>query len=152
MPRCSVRVVHVPIATIGNTAPSRVVSDLQANPGTTVAVFASDETQTGLPAALSAAGLSVKTMGASPGPTNLQYVKEGKETAALAVDLPVLAWTVVDAAAREMAGQPVTGLEARGICDYQFVTQSDITFDPSKGWTGYPDFATRFSKLWGANS
>jgi ribose transport system substrate-binding protein len=146
---CSVRVVHIPIATIGNTAPNQVVSDLQAHPGTTIAVFASDETETGLPAALQAAGITVKTMGASPGPTNLEYIKEGKETAALAVDLPVLAWTVVDAAAREMAGQDLTGLEAEGISDYQFLTQADVTFDPSKGWTGYPDFAQRFAKLWG---
>jgi ribose transport system substrate-binding protein len=145
---CSVRLVHVPVATIGNTAPNQIVSDLQAHPGTTTAVFASDETETGLPAALQTAGITVKTMGASPGPTNLEYVKEGKETAALAVDLPVLAWTVVDAAAREMTGQDLTGLEAEGIADYQFLTQADITFDPSKGWTGYPDYAQRFAKLW----
>jgi hypothetical protein len=24
-----------------------------------------------------------------------------------------------------------------------------MKFDPSKGWTGYPDFAQRFAKLWG---
>lgn len=87
-------------------------------------------------------------MGASPGPTNLQCVKEGKETAALAVDLPALAWTVLDVALRQVAGLDITGLEAEGIADYQFLTQPDITFDPSKGWTGYPDFAERFAKLW----
>ncbi|WP_433171415.1 sugar ABC transporter substrate-binding protein [Actinoallomurus sp. CA-150999] len=149
---CSVRVVHIPIATIGNTAPNHIVSDLQTHPDTTIAVFASDETETGLPAALQTAGITVKTMGASPGPTNLEYVKEGKETAALAVDLPVLAWTVVDAAAREMVGQDLTGLEAKGIADYQFLTKTDINFDPSKGWTGYPDFAQKFAKLWGTGA
>jgi ribose transport system substrate-binding protein len=146
---CSVRVAHIPVATTGNTAPNRIVSDLQAHPETTVIVFASDETQSGLPAALQTAGIEVQTLGLSPSPTNLQYVKEGKEDAVLAVDLPVLAWTLLDQAARRLAGQELKGDEAEGITDMQFLTQGDITFDPSKGWTGYPDFAQRFAKLWG---
>jgi hypothetical protein len=26
-----------------------------------------------------------------------------------------------------------------------------VTFDPSHGWTGYPDFPQRFAKLWGVD-
>jgi ribose transport system substrate-binding protein len=148
-PKCSVRTTHIPVATIGNTAPNTIVSDLQANPETTVAVFATDETETGLPAALQAAGIKVETLGNSPGPTNLQYLKEGKETAGLGFDLPVLTWTLVDQAAREIVGQELSGPEAEGIPVNQFLTQKDIVFDPAKGWTGYPDFAERFAKLWG---
>jgi ribose transport system substrate-binding protein len=48
-----------------------------------------------------------------------------------------------------MVGQELTGDEAKGISPLQFLKQEDITFDPSKGWTGYPDFAQRFAKLWG---
>lgn len=148
-PECAVRTAHIPVATIGTTAPSTIVSDLQANPDTTVAAFATDEVERGLPAALQSAGITVKTIGYAPGPTNYQYVKEGKETAVLAVDVPVLGWTFIDQAAREMVGQELTGPEAEGISDIQFLTQKDITFDPSRGWTGYPDFAERFAKLWG---
>ncbi|MBS1895298.1 MAG: substrate-binding domain-containing protein [Actinobacteria bacterium] len=151
-PDCSMRSVEVPVATLGNTAPTRVVSDLQANPETDVAVFATDEIQTGLPQALEAAGIEVKTLGVTPTPTNLQYLKEGKETVGLGVDLPVLVWTMVDQAAREMTGVELQGDEAKGLVDLQFLTQKDITFDPSKGWTGYPDFAERFEKLWGGES
>jgi ribose transport system substrate-binding protein len=146
---CSVRVTHIPVATMGTTAPQRVVSDLQKNSGTDLAVFAIDEIEAGLPAALQSAGIKVKTLGNSPGPTQLQYLKEGKETAALAVDLPVLGWTLLDQAARQMVGQDLTGDEAKGISPLQFLKQEDIKFDPSKGWTGYPDFAQRFAKLWG---
>ena len=64
----------------------------------------------------------------------------------------MLAWTVVDAAARQLVGQTLVGPEAEGLSAYQFLTQDDITFDPSKGWTGYPDFAERFTKLWGTGS
>lgn len=148
-PECTSRTVHIPVATIGNTAASQVVSDLQANPETEVAAFAINEVAIGLPAALQAAGIKVKTLGNSPGPTELQYLKEGKETAALGVDLPVLIWTTLDQAAREIGGQELTGPEAEGIGDVQFLTKKDIVFDPSKGWTGYPDFGERFAKLWG---
>jgi ribose transport system substrate-binding protein len=149
-PDCSVRVTHVPVATLGTTAPQRIVSDLQANSGTDLAVFSIDELESGLPAALQSAGIKIKTLGNSPSPTQLQYVKEGKETAVLAVDLPVLGWTLLDQAARQMAGQELTGDEAQGVSPLQFLTQPDIKFDPSKGWTGYPDFPQRFAKLWGA--
>jgi ribose transport system substrate-binding protein len=148
-PDCSTRVTHVPVATMGTAAPQQIVSDLQANSGTDLAVFSIDELESGLPAALQTAGIKVKTLGNSPSPTQLQYLKEGKETAALAVDLPVLGWTLLDQAARQMAGQALTGEEAKGISPVQFLTQADIKFDPSKGWTGYPDFAPRFAKLWG---
>jgi ribose transport system substrate-binding protein len=146
---CSVRVTHIPVATMGTTAPQRVVSDLQKNPDTDLAVFSIDEIEAGLPAALQSAGIKIQTLGNSPSPTQLQYLKEGKETAALAVDLPVLGWTLLDQAARQMVGQELTGDEAKGISPLQFLRKEDITFDPSKGWTGYPDFGQRFAKLWG---
>jgi ribose transport system substrate-binding protein len=151
-PGCSVRTTNVAVATIGNTAPNQVVSDLQANPDTTVAAFAVDEVQAGLPAALKAAGLDVPTVGYAPGPTNLQYVKDGQEQATLALDLPVLMWTLVDQVAREIAGQKLSGNQVKGLGVVQFLGQEDITFDASKGWTGYPDFAERFAKLWGVGS
>lgn len=148
-PECSVRTAQIPAAEIGSTAPSTVVSDLQAHPDTTLAVFTADEIELGLPAALQAAGIEVETLGYAAGPQNLQYLKEGKETAVLPVDLPVLVWTWLDQAAREIAGQKLTGPEAEGITDMQFLKKADVVFDPAKGWTGYPDFAERFAKLWG---
>ena len=148
-PDCSVRTTHIPAATIGNTAPNAVVSDLQANPDANVAVFTSDEIQHGLPEALSKAGIEIQTLGFAPDPTNLQYLKEGKETAVLAYDLPITAWMMVDQAARQMTGQEITGPEAKGYGVIQFLRPEDVTFDPSRGWTGYPDFAERFAELWG---
>jgi ribose transport system substrate-binding protein len=152
-PSCSTRVVHVPIATFGNKAPSQLVSDIQSHPDTTLMVFGTDEVQAGFPAARQAAGIGskVKTLGNTPNPQGLQYVKEGKTNAVLGVDLPVLTWVLLDQAARQMAGQQLTGDEAKGLPVLQFLKQADIKFDPSKGWTGYPDFAQRFAKLWGVN-
>jgi ribose transport system substrate-binding protein len=149
-PECEVRVVNIDPTTIGNTAPNAVASDLEAHRETNVAVFSADEIETGLPAALKSAGIEVETLGFAPTPTNLQYLKEGKETAGLAYDVAIAEWTQLDQAAREMAGQKLTGPEAEGLGVVQFLTQEDITFDPAKGWSAYPDFAEKFAKLWGA--
>lgn len=148
-PACSVRRVQIPAGTIANKAPNTIVSDLQANRDTNVAVFADDEVEIGLPDALAKAGIKIPTLGFAPTPTNLQYLKDGKETAALASDLPVLAWTQLDQVARGVTGQALTGPEAQGLGVVQFLTKKDITFNPKMGWTGYPDFAVRFKKLWG---
>jgi ribose transport system substrate-binding protein len=91
----------------------------------------------------------VKTIGQTPTPPNLEALKKGEQTSALGVDIAVLSWTLVDQAAREIIGQPLSGSEAEGISVVQFLTQEDITFDPSKGWTGYPEFPEKFAKLWG---
>jgi len=112
-------------------------------------VLATDESGLGLPSAMKAAGLSVKTIGWAPIPASLEYVKAGEETATLGVDTAVLSYELIDQAAREITGQPLSGPEAKGFTDQQFLTQSDITFNPSNGWTGYPDFAHRFAALWG---
>jgi ribose transport system substrate-binding protein len=148
-PECSVRIAKVGIEELGNTAPNTVVSDLQANPDTNVAVFGTAEIEAGLPSALKAAGIEIETLGSSPGPAELQYLKEGKSTAVLGFDLPVLTWGLIDQAAREIVGQKLTGLEAEGIGVSQFLTKEDVQYDVSKGWTGYPEFAEMFAELWG---
>jgi ribose transport system substrate-binding protein len=148
-PECSLRIAKVGVEELGNTAPNTVVSDLQANPDTNVAVFGTAEIEAGLPAALQAAGIEVETLGSSPGPAELQYLKEGKSTAVLGFDLPVLTWTLLDQAAREIAGQELTGPESEGIGVAQFLREEDVQYDVSKGWTGYPEFAEMFAELWG---
>jgi ribose transport system substrate-binding protein len=148
-PECSVRIAQVGVAELGNTAPNTVVSDLQANPETNVAVFGTAEIEAGLPTALKSAGIEVETLGSSPGPAELQYLKEGKSTAVLGFDLPVLTWTLLDQAAREIAGQELTGPEAEGLGVLQFLTKEDVQYDVSKGWSGYPEFAEKFAELWG---
>jgi ribose transport system substrate-binding protein len=148
-PECEMRSVIIHASEIGNTAPNTIVSDLQAHPDTDVAVFGADEIQNGLPAARQAAGIEVETLGLAPTPTNLQYLKEGKETAALGYDAALGMWEQLDQAARELTGQELTGPQSEGLGVLQFLTQKDITFDPKKGWSGYPNFPEEFAKLWG---
>lgn len=148
-PTCTVRAVPIDVATIGTTAPSTVVTDLQAHPGTNVAVFVSLSAAAGLPAAMKAAGISsVKTVGFGPTAGNLQDIKDGNLTAALDIDFPVSTWTAVDAAARLIEGGQPTASEQAGDVPEEFLAQKDITFNPNLGWSAYPDFAQRFATLW----
>lgn len=147
-PSCTVRTVPIDIATVGTTSSRTIVTDLQANPDTNVAAFVSYQSASGLPAALDAAGLSVKTVGFAPTAGILQDIKDGKLNAGLAIDFPVSVWTAVDAAARLVLGDQPTQGEIDGEVPEQLLSQADITFDPTQGWTGYPDYAERFTTLW----
>jgi len=147
-PSCKARFVDIPASTIGSTAPSRVVSDLQSHPDTKVALFGSFETATGLPAALKTAGIKVKTAGSAPVPANLQDMKTGGLDAAVGLDAGVLAFTQVDAAVRLATKQPLTEAERNGDIPSQLITKTDLPADVSKGFSAYPDFVQRFSALW----
>lgn len=146
---CSSRYVPISVATIGNTAPSTITSDLQAHPTTRVAVFASAETATGLPAALKAAGVKVQTTGFAPNPAILQYIKNGQFTSGLGLDIPVMIWTQLDELARLIDGQHLTALEQQGEVPIQFLYQKDLAGqNAAKGWTAFPNFAQMFAKVW----
>ncbi len=147
-PSCQVRNVVVPVADIGNSAPSLVVSDLQAHPSTNAAAFATEEAATGLPAALKVASLHLTVTGYAPPPAVLDYIKAGQITSGLDTDLPVAVWETVDALARLSTHEPLVDAEKGGPPINEFLEQKDITFNPAMGWTGYPDFPARFAKLW----
>ncbi|MGW4029505.1 sugar ABC transporter substrate-binding protein [Streptomyces sp. NPDC004838] len=148
-PACTVRYVDIPLSAIGTTAPSRVVSDLQANPDTDVALFSSLETATGLPPALRSAGITdVKIAGSAPVPANLQDMKNGGIDAAVGLDAGVLAFTQLDAAVRLATDQPLTDAQKAGDVPLQLITKDNLPADVSKGFSAYPDFVQRFSQLW----
>ncbi|WP_134765176.1 substrate-binding domain-containing protein [Nocardioides sp. 1609] len=147
-PACDLRVVDLPITSYGSTAPSLVVSDLQANPDTDIAVFGANEPTTGLPAALRAGSIDIPYIGFGPTPSNLQDIENGDQAAGLGLDYPVLAWTMVDEAARLAIGDPLTAVEQEQFVPIQWLDADSLSGDLSLGWTGYPDYAERFSTLW----
>jgi len=147
-PSCKARFVDIPVSTIGSTAPSRVVSDLQAHPDTKAAVFANLETATGLAAALKTAGIRPKIAGYGPGPSNLQDMKAGDLDAAVGVDTPVEILTSLDAAVRLVTKQPLTEGEKNGDIPIQLVTKANVPANVTFGFQAYPDYVQRFSALW----
>jgi len=146
-PSCKASFQPLSVTTFGTTAPGDVVSYLQAHPATNTVVFATMEGATGLAAALKDAGMHVTTLGFAPSPSNLQDIKNGGLTAGLGLDLPVQEWVQVDLAARQIAHQAIPASELN--VDLQFLTKDNVTStDTTMGWTGYPDTAQRFAKLW----
>jgi ribose transport system substrate-binding protein len=150
-PSCAVRVVKVPVGTIGNTAPSTIVADLRSHPETQVAVAGSEEAFEGLPSALDVAGITVTTTGFAPDTTVLGYIKNGQITGGLGYDNVTSTWVQVDEAARLVTGQPLTDREKNDQLVFQFLEKGDIA-DAARPYTGYPDVADRFAKLWSGQS
>jgi ribose transport system substrate-binding protein len=149
-PTCKFDAAPISVLTIGTTAPATEVSYLQSHPDTNTAAFAAMDSATGLAAALKVANMHITTIGFAPSASNLQDIKNGGLTAALGVDSPVEAWVQADVTARLVTHQPVTASELN--VDLQFLTKDDITTDDTvNGWTGYPDVAARFAKLWPAS-
>lgn len=147
-PSCSVRVVEIGVQTLGTTSPRTVVTDLQSHPKTNTAVFTAADLGAGVPAALSAAGLSPTTVVFSPNPGTLEDIKNGKITTGLGIDFVTSVWAGVDVGARLIEGGQPTASEQAGDVPLRFLAQKDITFDTTRGWNGYPDFAKRFAALW----
>lgn len=145
---CSVRAVKVPIATYGSSAPSLVVSDLQAHPKTTIAVFAANDAATGLAAAMKSAGLTTPYIGNAPTASNLQDIRSGRQAAGLGVDFHVGAWEFVDELLRLIEKAPLSAAETQGLVPVRWVTASNLTGDVSQGFYAYPDYVSRFTKLW----
>jgi ribose transport system substrate-binding protein len=145
---CQERTVDIPLADYGSTAPQLVVSDLESHPSTTLAVFGAGAAASGVPAALKVASISVPFIGFSLTPENLQDIKVGTMAAGLALDDPVLAWTMVDEVARLILKAPLSSLENQEIVPVQWLTAGNLHGNLSTDWTGYPDYAARFTQLW----
>jgi ribose transport system substrate-binding protein len=147
-PRCSSRIATIPVATFGTSSPSVIVNDLQSHPSTKTAVFPVGEQALGLPSAMKTAGIQVDTISNSPDPQALKQIQDGKMTAGLGLDLPVLVWTEIDTLARLMTGQRAETAAVNDEAVIQFLTAKNLKGDMSRGWSGYPDFVDRFKAVW----
>lgn len=149
-PECTVRVVQIPITALGSTAADAVVSDLQAHPETDYFVSMLDEIQVGLQQKLQLAGLDVKGIGNSPIAANYQAVADGQQDATLGLDVNLFMWTLMDQAARELAGQPVEFPSGAVVAPtlQGLITQDNPVSDPQAGYIAIPDYQEQFTALW----
>ena len=106
-----------------------------------------------MPAALRAAGITVKTNGFAPSPGNLQDIKTGGLDAGIGDDLPVVAFTGVDAQTSMLFGYDsgaqavltctlraksptraaIVGTDARIEVEGDFYAPATVTLVPRKG-------------------
>ena len=105
-PACKLTTVNIPVsqfATDGGV--SNAISALQRNPGAKYVLTEQGASDQGLPAALSAAGLSgVQIIGFNPSTTALQYAKDGQALGFATTSFGIIGWMVVDVAAQKLAG------------------------------------------------
>jgi len=148
-PSCNVRVVDIPIATLGSTAADLVVSDLQAHPETGYYVAIADEGTVGLPAKLELAGITVKGLGTWSIPPNVQQVADGSQDAALPIDFNLMMWTVTDQLFREILGDSYTwpDSQTRAYTLATLLTKENAG-DYPMGYAAIPDMQKQFAALW----
>ena len=145
-PGCGYASIDVPITQLAN-APSLIVGYLRSHPSVNyLALSVADALDSGLPAALSAAGLSkVKIVGEGGGPTSFSYLASGKELALVPFDYFASDSQMLDALARHFAGAPVqmTALPL------WLVTKSNMPSDYTQLFPNVLDYKSQFLKLWG---
>lgn len=145
-PSCGYASIGVPLPQLSN-ASSLIVSYLRSHPSVNyVALSVADALDPGLPAALSAAGLShVKIVGESGGPTEFGYVAAGQELALVPYDYYGVDYQMLDALARHFAGVPVQQTPP----PLWLITKSTLPANHSSVFPMVADYQSQFLKLWG---
>jgi ribose transport system substrate-binding protein len=146
-PDCGYASIDVSLPQLAH-APNLIVSYLRSHPSVNyVALSVANQLDNGLPAALSAAGLSkkVKIVGQGGGPTDFQYVASGQELALVPFDYYSVDYQMVDALARHFAGVPVE-LTAPPMW---LVTKENLPSNHTSLFPNVPEYESQFLKLWG---
>lgn len=149
-PDCKVKDFNVQAADIGTKVPTSIVSALQADPTIDYATFSFGDLSIGVPAAVAAAGLTLKIAGETATPANIQAVKDGKETAWVGFAAPVLGWQDVDALVRQFTGgDPVAS--GKTFLPTQMLTKDSAAgavLDSNGFYVGVTGYEDQFKKLW----
>lgn len=83
-PSCGTSTLDIPLTSLGNDVPQRIVAYLKSHPEVGYVVVAIDSLALGLPAALKAAGLdNVKVVGQGGGDATTQAIKTGDQLASV---------------------------------------------------------------------
>jgi ribose transport system substrate-binding protein len=145
-PSCGYASIDVALTQLAS-APNLIVSYLRSHPSVDyVALSVASALDNGLPAALSAAGLSnIKIVGQGGGPTDFQYVANGQELALLPFDYYAVDYQMVDALARHFAGVPVQMTAP----PEWLMTKANLPSDISSEFPIVTGYQSQFLKLWG---
>ncbi len=145
-PSCTYASLDVPLTGLA-TATNTIVSYVRSHPSVNyVALSVTDALDNGLPAALSAAGLShVKIVGQGGGPTSFQYMSQGQELALVPFDYYDVDYMMLDSLARHWAGVPVQ-LTAPPLW---LITKANLPANHTQLFPNVTDYQSQFLKLWG---
>lgn len=147
---CKTVSLDLTLASIGKDAPDKIVSSVRANPDIKTVVLSVDAIGIGLPAALKAAGLSDKVyvVGEGPVPSTLTEIKEGLRGPSNVFPYYESMYSMVDAVARHVVGDPVapTGEPSNWV-----VTKDTVPAGDSGIFWLVTDGQAQFYKIWGVS-
>lgn len=150
-PGCKVDELATNSGEIGTVLPNKISSYLQAHPDVKYVVAEYSALLTGVPAALSTAGISgIRTIGASPTQINQQYMQTGQETAGIFNSNAAMSWYATDTIARLMSGdQPLPVVDNPP--NMQLMTASQVTWNPKNtDYPWIPGWQQMFTTAWKA--
>jgi ribose transport system substrate-binding protein len=145
---CSVKELRATIAEVeaGQTN-ALIVSALQKDPAIKYVVTAAGVLTTGLPSALSAAGLSVKIAGSGATAADEVNILQGKESAFIPYPQNYGVWAMIDVATRHLEGMTIAP-DAGGL-PLQLLTKASMSgITPSDSFDYPTDFPQQFKALW----
>ena len=147
-PDCKVTQHPQLITDIGTATPQAVVSAVTRDPSTNWLIFDLGDLETGVTAALSAAGLHGQHIGGLTADIpNIQGLKNKTQDVWTAYSLPIVAYRQVDSMARKFEGMAILN----ATLPTQLLTQDNINSmvaDPAFNYVGVSDYRAQFKKLW----
>jgi ribose transport system substrate-binding protein len=151
-PACKVTTTPQLGSAIGTTTPQAVVSAVTRDPSTNWLIFDLGDLATGVPAALSAAGLHGLHIGGLTADTpNIAGLKNGTEDVWTAYSLPIVAYRQIDSMARKFEGMPTLN----AALPTQLMTQQNVNslvVDSQGNYVGVANYRSQFLTLWHVSS
>jgi ribose transport system substrate-binding protein len=133
---------------IGTKTPQSVVSAVTRDPSTNWLIFDLGDLETGVDAALAAAGLHGLHIGGLTADTpNIEGLKNKKQDVWTAYSLPIVAYRQVDSFARKFENMATVN----AALPTQLLTQDNVSSmvaDSAQNYVGVGDYRTQFKKLW----
>lgn len=149
---CTTSSLDVPASSIGSDLPTRITSYLSSHPSVNFVYVGFADMVTGLPAALSSAGLSkVKLVTLSTNPTIATYMKNNQNlTMATGFDVTEMMWRSVDFLARTWTKSSTAQNINPTALPSWFVTKDNLP-SATENFPYVAAYKTQYEKLWKAS-
>jgi ABC-type sugar transport system substrate-binding protein len=151
-PSCTVKLLSVPVTSIGTDLTTRISSFLTANPSTQWLWDGYDDMVTGLPTALKGAGISnvkVATISIN-GTVAADIAQNDYVLTAIGTSFPEVYWREIDLLARYFTGQSYAVDLNDATLPFWTITKPDLPSNASSvTFANVIDYKQQFEKLWG---
>ena len=151
-PKCTVKLLTVPVTSIGTDLTTRISSFLTANPNISYLWDGYDDMVTGLPTALKGSGItSVKVATISMNGTVAADIGQNDYvTTAIGTSFPEVYWREIDLLARYFTGVSYSVDLNDATLPFWTITSSDLPSDASSvTFANVVSYKSQFEKLWG---